>query len=66
MLRELIFLLLAFIFLAALLWTRGKPKDWSPRRPGRRMSRDTFRAACVVAFALDVLFLATLLAGWRV
>lgn len=66
MLRELIFVFLALLFLAALLWTRGKPEDWSPRRPGMRMSRDAFRAACVVALAIDLVFLATLLAGWPV
>ncbi len=65
MLRELIFLLLALFFLAALLWTRGKPEDWSPWLK-RMLSRDTFRATCVVAFVVDLLILATLLVGWRV
>jgi hypothetical protein len=65
MLRELLFVLMALFFLAALWWTKGKPKEWSIRRPGTRLSRDTVRAACVVALAADVLILATLLAGWR-
>jgi hypothetical protein len=43
----------------------GKPKDWSLRRR-RPIGRDKFRAICAVALAIDLLILATLLAGWRV